>query len=377
MMAKDYYEILGVSKNASKEEISKAYRKLAKKYHPDANPGDKEVEEKFKEISQAYDVLKDQEKRQQYDQFQQAAAHGFAGGGQGAGGFQDFQGFGGGQFAGGGGQGFSFEDLSGFGGMGDILDSLFGGGSRRGRTRSWTGPRRGEDIVREVEVPFNLAVKGGKIKIWVEQDALCQTCGGSGAKPGTQTTTCSQCGGSGMVSQGQGGFSFSRPCPMCYGRGTIIQEPCPSCHGRGEGRRRRQVSVKVPAGVRDGSKIRLAGQGQPGKHGGPNGNLILVVKVGEHPDFKRSGYDIESKVWIDIVTAAKGGSISVPTLNGTAQVKVPAGTRSGARLRLRGKGVKRPGGGHGDQYVVIGIQPPKQLTPKQRELLEELGKTLS
>lgn len=372
-MAKDYYEILGVDKKASQAEIKKTYRRLAKKYHPDANQGDKAAEDKFKEISQAYDVLGDPEKRKQYDQFQEAAAHGFGGG------FPGFEGMNFGTGTRGRGQrrtSFSFDDLGGFSGLGDIFDSLFGGGVRRGRSQSWTGPRQGEDIQREVEVPFDVAIKGGKMKLWVSQEALCTLCGGTGARPGSEAQPCPTCHGAGMVSESQGGFAFSRPCSSCYGRGSIIRDVCPQCQGRGEQKKRRQITVKIPAGVRDGSRIRLAGQGQPGKHGGPSGNLILTVKVGEHPQFHRSGYDIETPVWIDIVTATLGGIVSVPTLNGQAQVKVPPGTRSGARLRLRGKGIKRPGGGAGDQYVVIGIETPHNLTREQKDLLEKLGHTL-
>ena len=368
-MAKDYYDALGVGESASQEEIKKAYRRLAKKYHPDANPGDKQAEERFKEISQANDVLKDSEKRREYDQYRKAAAHGFAGN------FSDFGGFGRGA---GGTGGFSFEDLGGMDGLGDIFGSLFGGGGmgRKGRrTQTRRGPTQGEDIIREIKVPFEVAAKGGKAKVWIEKDDSCPRCQGSGAKTQTDAQLCSACGGTGHIAEGQGLFSFSRPCPSCYGRGTIIKEVCPECQGRGLKTQRKQISVSIPAGIRDGSKIRLAGQGQPGKQGGRIGNLILTIRVASHPHFRRSGYDIESDVWVGITTAALGGKVSVPTLSGTVQLKIPPGTRSGSKLRLKGKGVKRPGGGHGDQIVIVGIQPPKKLTEKQKRILREFEET--
>lgn len=381
-MAKDYYEILGVEKDASQDDIRKAYRKLAKKYHPDANPGDKEAEERFKDISQAYEVLRNPEKRKQYDQLKDAAAHGFGGfpGGAGAGGF-DFSGFGG---AGGPGQGrtFTFEDLGGIDGLGDLFGSFFGSGGAtgmggRGRRQTWRGPRRGEDIVRDLKVPFDVAVKGGKARVAVQREETCDQCGGSGARPGSQVTACPACHGTGMVSEGLGGFAMSRPCPQCYGRGQIVRDPCTKCRGTGRSATRRTLTVNIPAGVRDGSKIRLAGQGNPGSNGGPAGNLILNIQVGQDSRFRRSGYDLETDVWVDIVTATMGGKVTVPTLTGSATVKIPAGAKSGSKLRLKGKGVKRPGGGYGDLFVVVGIQPPKQLTDEQKELLQRLKTTMN
>ncbi len=367
-MAKDFYETLGVDKKASQADIKKAYRKLAKKYHPDANPGDKAAEERFKEISQAYDVVGDPEKRKQYDQFQEASSHGFAGG------FPGFEGF----SRGGAGRpgGFAREDLGGFEGFGDILSSLFGGGGtarmRKGRGQPFA--EAGEDIAREIEVPFEVAAKGGKARVWVQKEDPCPRCGGSGAKSADSIQTCSACGGSGHVSEGQGLFSFSRPCPRCYGRGRIIREACPECQGGGTKRQRKQIAVSIPAGVREGARIRLAGQGHPGRQGGPAGNLILTVKIAAHPHFRRNGYDIETDAWIDIATAALGGSVSVPTLDGGVTLKIPPGTKSGSRLRLKGRGVKHPGGGQGDEIVVIGIYPPKKLSERQKQLLEEFAK---
>jgi len=375
-MAKDYYQVLGVDKKASQAEIKKAYRRLAKEYHPDANPNDKAAEEKFKEISQAYGVLGDAEKRKQYDQLQEAAAHGFTGGG--FPGFEGFFDFGGARPSGPrrAGRTFSFDDLGGYSGLGDIFESLFGGGLGGTRQRARSQPQRGEDITRQIEIPFDLAAKGGKTRLWVQQESPCPACGGSGAKAGSSVKTCLSCGGSGMASQLQGGFAFTRPCPACYGRGTIIEQPCPECGGHGKVQRRKQITVKIPAGVRDGAHIRLAGQGQPGRLGGPPGNLILEVRIGAHPELRRSGYDVETDVWIDIATAALGGKVSVPTLSGKAQVKIPPGTASGSRLRLKGKGVPRPGGGHGDQFVVVGIRPPKHLSAKEKALLSELAETI-
>lgn len=360
MAQKDYYDILGVKKGASPEQLKKAYRKLAKKYHPDANPGDKVAEERFKEISQAYEVLSDPKKRKQYDRMKDAAgSFGFGPGG--------FQGF-----AGPGGRTYSHADAGDMGDLGDIFSAFFDKGSRFRRERY--GPRRGEDLTFEVELPFEEAIRGGKRVLSIPREEACSTCGGTGAQPGSNVTGCGQCGGTGTVSISQGGFAFSRPCPNCYGRGTVIERPCAACNGSGTAVSKKKISVSIPPGVDNGSKVRLAGQGQPGPGGGPPGDLILVVRLGAHHFFERKGRNIYCEVPVNIAQAALGSKMRVRTLDGVATVKVPAGIQSGTSLRLKGKGVTGPGGQKGDMYLKVKVLTPRGLTPGQKKAMEEFAR---
>jgi molecular chaperone DnaJ len=344
----DFYETLGVSKDASPDELKRAYRKLARKLHPDRNPGDKDAEEQFKQIQEAYSVLSDGEKRKQYD----AGAMFGAGGG----GFRfDPSGFRGG----------------GFGSFGDILSDLFGRGG---------GPQRqrGRDLEAEVRLGFEQAIGGTQVSVSIPKDALCPTCHGSGAKPGTSPETCPRCGGRGIESEGQGMFSISQPCSLCGGRGTVIDEPCVTCNGSGSTRQVKRYRVKVPAGVKDGSRIRLAGKGEPGIAGGAAGDLYVVTRVSSSPVFKRKGDDLEVEVPITIVEAVKGGTVEVPTLDGTKRIRVPAGTTDGALQRLRGEGpAKLSGRGRGDIHYRFRIEIPKSLTKDQREAVEKLAEVMN
>lgn len=358
MAKKDLYEILGVGKTSTADEIKRAYRKLAKRYHPDANPGNKVAEEKFKEISQAYDVLSDPAKKKQYDQMKDAAF--------------SFDFGGGGPRGGGGGQRFSYQDFGGFGDLGDLFSSYFDRGTHTRRERY--GPRRGEDITFEIEVPFEEAIKGGRRTISIPREEPCGACGGTGARPGSPVSQCPECGGAGTVSISQGGFAFSRPCPRCYGRGQIIRDPCAACGGQGEVSRHRRITVKVPPGVDNGSKIRIAGQGEPGPAGGPPGDLILVVRLGSHRFFGRKGGDIFCEIPINFAQAALGSTLRVRTMDGAAVVKVPAGVQGGTSLRLKGRGVESGAGRKGDMFVRIKVATPRSLTPKARRALEEFAR---
>ncbi|MCK4384726.1 MAG: molecular chaperone DnaJ [candidate division Zixibacteria bacterium] len=362
MAQKDYYEILSVSENATPEQIKKAYRKLAKKYHPDANPGNKAAEEKFKEVSEAHDVLSNPEKKRQYDQLRQMGKQGFAG----AGGFEDL-------FRGRSGRGrtFKFEDLGGMGDLSDLFSSFFDLGKRT-RQQRW-GPQKGADMYAEVEIPFDQAISGGKTIIEIKKEETCPVCGGSGAKPGTKLSTCPECGGTGMLSFSQGAFAVNRPCPRCYGRGKIITAPCPECRGKGQTFVRKKISINIPAGINDGTKLRLVGQGQPGTAGGPPGDLIVKINIGEHRFFERKGGDIYCRVPINIAQAILGTKIRVKTIDGKVDLKIPPGTQSGTKFRLRGRGVK-VNGSRGDQYVEVKVEVPKNITAKQRELMEEFAK---
>jgi molecular chaperone DnaJ len=365
MAQKDYYQILGVSEKASDDEIKKAYRRLAKKYHPDRNPNNKMAEEKFKEVSGAHDVLANPQKRKQYDQLRRMGSAGFTGS-QGFQGFQDV-------FSGRRGKktGFSFEDLGGFGDLGDLFSSIFDMGETSRRQR-W-GPQRGTDLYTEVEVPFDLAVSGGKVPIELRKEEACPACAGTGAKPGTTPTTCPECKGSGMVSFSQGGFAVSRPCPRCLGRGTIISAPCPRCGGRGQSSARRRLSVNIPSGIGDGAQLRLKGQGHPGSAGGPAGDLILRVRVEPHRFFERRGKDVYCRVPINIAQATLGTKIRVRTLDGKVDLKIPPGTQSGTKFRLKGKGME-VNGSRGNQYVEVSIEIPKKMSEKEKKILEEFAK---
>jgi molecular chaperone DnaJ len=355
---KDYYNVLGVAKNASAAEIKKAYRKLAQQHHPDANPGNTQAEDRFKEISAAYDVLGDEEKRKQYDQVRDMAASGFGSGGSSGGG----GGFGGG-FPG----GVRFEDL---GDLGDLFGGLFGGGRRGGGAR----PARGADLETTVTVSFDDAMTGTTMPVRISGPAPCETCHGSGAAPGTSPTVCSRCGGSGAVAVNQGLFQMSQPCPVCHGSGRVVQTPCPTCGGTGSRTRTRSFQVKVPAGVQDGARIRLAGRGEPGPAGAQPGDLYVQVRVHPHRFFGRSGHDLTLELPVTYAEAALGADVRVPTLNGPVTMKVPAGTPNGKTFRLKGKGAPKRGG-HGDLLVTTRIEVPRKLSRPEKELLKQLQQT--
>jgi molecular chaperone DnaJ len=356
-VADELYKTLGVSKNASDEEIKKAYRKLARQYHPDRNPGDNEAEDKFKEISAAHDVLADPDKRKKYDS-----------GGQ-------FGGFGAGQgpFGPGGG-----GAQSGFGAdLGDIFSNLFGG--RGGGGRGQAQQVRGRDLETEVQLSFDQAVNGAQISVTVPKAERCKTCHGSGAKPGTSPVTCPRCEGRGIDAQSQGFFSISQPCPQCGGAGQIIEDPCPTCGGSGLTQQTKRYKVNVPAGVKDGTRIRLAGKGEAGPRGGPPGDLYVTTRVASSPVFKRlDDGNLEVAVPISIPEALRGGTIEVPTLDGTKKIKVAAGTRHGTLQRLKGEGPpKAKGKGRGDIRYRLEIEVPGELSEEQSEAAEKLAEAFN
>jgi len=375
MAQKDYYQILGVGENATPDEIKKTYRKLAKKYHPDSNPDDNQAAERFKEINEANEVLSDVKKRKQYDDLRHFAQTGY-----GRGGFQQgvdlndiFSQFGRRSGASGRTQSFSSEDLGGVGGFGDIFSNIFDRGGHFRQQRH--GPRKGQDLIAEVEVPFDVALKGGSTMITVARDAACERCKGSGAEPGSSVEKCPQCGGTGMISVSQGGFAVSRPCPQCYGRGEIVSQPCSSCGGTGQVADRKRISIKIPTGIADGKKIRLRGQGQPGASGGPPGDLIIKVNVAQHHFFKRRGANIYCEVDINLAQAVLGTKLRVRTLSERrALLKVPPGTQSGTTFRLKGLGVNT-GDRTGDQMVTVRVNIPKDLKPEDRELFERFSRS--
>ena len=358
-MAKDYYEQLGVNKSASEVEIKKAYRKMAIKYHPDKNQGDKGAEEKFKEISQAYEVLSDSGKRSQYDQFGHAAFTGAGrGAGGGGGGFHDpfdiFSQVFGGARGGGGGGGSIFEELFGVG----------GGGSRRGGTMD------GADLRYDLEVDFEDAVFGADKKVKIPRMDTCTTCSGNGCADGSSRETCSRCGGSGQVALSQGFFSVRQTCPSCNGEGQTIKNPCKKCHGEGRIRIEKNLKIHIPPGVDTGSRLRVSGEGEGGMRGGSSGDLYVVMHVKPHEIFQRDGSDILCELPIDYPTAALGDVVEVPTITGKAKMKIPPGTQNGTILRMKGKGMPSlRGGGRGDQHVRIFIEVPKNLNKEQKELL--------
>jgi molecular chaperone DnaJ len=349
MSKRDYYELLGVSRNASEADIKKAYRRLAMKYHPDRNPG-AEAEQRFKDAKAAYEVLSDPKKRSAYDQFGHAGVE--AGGGFGAGT---------GDFAGG------FSDI-----FGDVFGDIFGGRTSGGRR-----VHRGTDLRYDLSLTLEEAVAGKDVKIRIPTLVECQFCGGSGAKPGTKPKTCPTCGGSGQVRMQQGFFSIQQTCPQCRGTRTIIEESCPHCRGQGRVQEHKTLSVKVPAGVDTGDRIRLAGEGEPGRQGGQPGDLYVQVRVKEHPIFTREDNHLYCEVPIGFVTAALGGELQVPTLNGKVNLKIPPGTQTGKMFRMRGKGVKPVrGGGGGDLICRVLVETPVNLTERQKELLRELDESV-
>jgi len=349
---KDYYRVLGVSDTASAKDIKSAYRKLSRQYHPDANPGDDAAEERFKEISAAYDVVGDPERRKEYDEVRRLgpASAGFPGGGQG---------------------GFQFQDG---GDLGDLLGGLFGGRGRRGGGGGARGggPHRGQDLETELHLSFEDAASGVTTEVHLTSDAPCSTCHGSGARPGTSPHQCANCGGRGVVSDNQGLFSFSSPCPVCGGRGVTIDDPCPTCRGSGVERRPREVKMRVPAGVADGQRIRLKGRGGPGRNGGPPGDLYVVVRVAAHALFQRKGRDLTLTVPVTFPEATLGADITVPTLDGApVTLRVPPGTRSGRTFRVKGKGVGGPKG-IGDLLVTVEVAVPSNLSSAERKAVEAL-----
>jgi molecular chaperone DnaJ len=362
---KDYYQVLGVPKNASSAEIKKAYRKLAQRFHPDRNRGDKEAEERFKEISAAYDVLEDEEKRKQYDQVREMAASGYGG-------------FGGpapGSWPGGGGQRVRVEGFP-FGGegFGDVdLEDLLGmvTGRGRGRGRGQTRAARGADLEAEVTISFEQAMTGTTVPLRITGPAPCPVCGGSGAQPGTAPEVCPQCQGTGTVAENQGFFSMSRTCPRCAGTGLIIEHPCERCGGSGTASTTRQLTVRIPPGVKDGQRIRLTGRGEAGS-GGRSGDLFVRVHVEPHRLFGRKGSDLTLELPVTFAEAALGAQVKVPTLNGAVTLKIPAGTSNGRTFRIRGKGVPKPKGGAGDLLVTVQVDVPSKLSKEERELLTRL-----
>lgn len=368
----DYYQTLGVSKNASQDEIKKSFRKLARQYHPDKNPGDKAAEDKFKEVNQAYETLSDPEKRKQYDELSRLGAFGagpgggFRPGADGAQGFDPriFQQW---QSQGGGAQ-FEMGDL------GDLLGNLFGGaGPGRGRRRQ---SERGADLQADVTVSFDDALHGVTVRVPVEKQDTCVTCHGSGAKPGTTPKVCPECQGRGMVARNQGPFALSEPCPRCHGQGTIIEQPCATCHGTGVQTRTRRYNVKIPAGVKDGSRIRIKGKGEAGLRGGPAGDLYVRVRVETDELFVRRGDDLVVDVPVTVAEAALGATVKVPTPGGgRVSLKVPAGSQDGRCLRLRGKGMPKLKGGHGNLLVKLRVTIPAKLTREQKQLFEKLAAT--
>lgn len=362
MEQKDLYKILGVAENASTEEIKKQYRKLAKKYHPDKNRGNKAAEAKFKDVSEAADILTDTEKRKQYDQMRQFAAGGFGGGGF------DPRHFG--RQSGGSG---NFADLGGFGGFGDIFSSIFGDGFGA-EPQSGNIPRRGKDIFGSITISFDEAINGAKKTITVTGPQSCKVCNGTGAEPSSQTATCPECGGSGQLSLAQGAFAIKRTCPRCMGRGRIIGKTCSACGGTGSTKQKRKLAVNIPAGVENGQQVRLAGQGTPGSGGAPAGDMILTVKVGVDRHFERRGKDVYTSAKINLAQALLGDKIAVRTLDGEVSLTIPPGTKNGAVLRLKNLGVQA-NGRRGDQYVKIEVEMPKNLTDQEKELVNKLAQS--
>ena len=354
MSKRDYYEVLGVERDATDQQIKSAYRKLALKHHPDRNPGDRAAEDRFKEAAEAYAVLADREKRSLYDRF----GHAGVSAGAGAGGFDPTI------FA-------DFSDI--FAGLGDAFGfgDIFGARRRRG------GPQRGSDLRYDLEITFEESAKGTETTIQIPREETCETCHGSGAAPGTSAETCQQCRGSGQLRYQQGFLTVARPCPNCRGTGKTIAKPCITCRGAGRVAKDRKLTVKIPPGIATGQRLRLHGEGEHGSAGGPPGDLYVVVHVQEHPFFHREGDDLFYELPIGFPTMALGGTIKAPTLNGREDVHVPAGTQPGARFKLRGKGMPNVSGrGHGDLHIIASVAVPKKLTKDQKHLLEELAKAL-
>jgi molecular chaperone DnaJ len=351
---RDYYEILGVQRTVTDVELKAAYRKLAMQHHPDRNPGDSECEHKFKELSEAYDVLKDGDKRAAYDRFGHAA-------------FEQGNG---------GGHGFGTDFASTFS---DIFDDLFGMGGRRGGGGRGQGRERGSDLRYNMEITLEEAYEGKTAQIRIPTSVACEGCSGTGAKAGTKPKPCASCGGAGKIRHAQGFFTLERTCPTCQGRGQVIDDPCAACAGAGRVTRERMLSVNIPAGVEDGTRIRLAGEGEAGLRGGPPGDLYIFLSLAPHEFFQRDGADLHCRVPVSMVIAALGGDFEVPSIDGAkARVKVPAGTQTGRRFRLTAKGMPVLRSKQmGDMYVQVAVETPQNLTKKQRELLAEFEKLSS
>lgn len=358
---RDYYEVLGVSRNATEAEIKKAYRLLAKKYHPDVNPGDKSAEAKFKEINEAYEVLSDPQKRAQYDRYGHAGVdpNAYAGGFGGFGGFQDFD----------------------FGGFSDIFESFFGDIGFGSSARRKNAPQKGEDIKTTVTITLEEAAFGVEKEISVNRLEKCMECGGTGSKKGTQPEVCKVCNGTGEMRYAQrtllGEFVSIKTCDKCHGEGKVITNPCPVCQGKGKVKKTRRIKVSIPAGIDDNQVISLRGEGEPGIRGGPPGDLYLVVHIKPHPIFKREGYNVICEVPISFAQAALGAEIEVPTLEGNTRLDIPEGTQSGTIFKLKNKGIRHlRGSGRGDQYVKVNVEVPRSLTEKQKELLRQFAEAL-
>ncbi len=351
MSKRDYYEVLGVAKGSDEATLKKAYRRLAMKYHPDRNAGDDSAEAKFKEAKEAWDILGDERKRAVYDQYGHAGLEGGMGGGGGAGGFNG-----------------DFGDI-----FGDVFGDIFGqrGGGRGSRAS------RGSDLQYNLDVSLEDAVRGTEVKIQVPTLIDCDTCEGSGAKPGTTPSTCGTCNGMGQVRMQQGFFSVQQTCPNCRGEGRVVKDPCNDCNGRGKNQENKTLSIKIPAGVDTGDRIRLSGEGEPGDRGGPTGDLYVQIRVLQHEIFERDGANLLCNVPINMITASLGGELEVPTLDGRVKLKIPAGTQNGKLFRLRGKGVKPVrGGAVGDLMCEIRVETPVNLNAEQKELLQRLGESL-
>ncbi len=376
MAKRDYYEVLGVNKNATDEELKKAYRKLAKKYHPDANPDNKkEAEEKFKEVNEAYETLSDPQKRRMYDQFGPDGPQGFGGGsGQGPfgqGGYYSYSSSG-------------FNGFDDFGDLGDIFSSFFGGGfGGRSSSRKQNGPRKGADLNLRMEITFEQAYSGVEKEITVTRNETCDNCHGTGAKPGTSVTKCTTCNGTGQVTQVQntilGQMQTRRTCTVCHGTGEIIKEPCEVCHGNGTVRKQPRIKVKIPAGIDDNQTVVLRGEGEPGEKGGPKGDLYITVRIKKHSIFTRSGNNVMCEVPITITQATLGADLEIPMVDGTKVVyKIPDGTQTGTKFVIRNKGFKSVNSSStGDFVFTVKVQTPKRLTKEQRELLVQLAKTMN
>jgi molecular chaperone DnaJ len=344
---KDYYAVLGVAQNASAKDITKAYRKLARQYHPDANPNNAAAEERFKDISAAYDVLGDETRRREYDEVRRLGPGAFGVPGNGS-----FR--------------FDMGDMAGAGGLGDLLGQMFGGG-RRGA--GGVGPQRGSDLEAGLTIDFVDAVRGLTTSLHITSEATCSTCNGSGARPGTTPKRCTRCGGRGVTEMNQGGFAFSVPCPQCGGRGVVIEHACGTCRGTGAEMRNREVKVRVPAGIDDGSRIRVKGRGAPGRNGGPAGDLFVVCRVTPHPVFSRDGRNLLVRVPVSFTAAALGADVPVPTLEGdTVMLRLRAGTQPGSRHRVKGRGIAVDRA-TGDLIVTVDVVVPTSLTEQQREAL--------
>lgn len=366
--SKDFYAVLGVASSASADDIKKQYRRMAKQYHPDANQNDPKAAERFKEISEAYNVLGDAEKRKQYDDMRRLGAFG----GMGTRSSSRPSGFGGSPGPGQAGSGtFSEFDVGGIGGLGDLFSSMFGGGGNaRARSR---GPERGQSVEKTVEVPFRIAATGGKVPIELEVNEECGTCRGSGAAPGAQVKTCAECSGRGVISFGQGSFAVNRPCPVCMGRGQIPSERCPTCNGSGEARTRKKVLIAVPAGAESGTKVRLRGQGGKGAAGGAAGDLVITFEVTPDRFYKRDGLDLIATVPINIAQATLGSRVSVKTLDGKkVALRIPAGTSAGKRFRVAGQGIEKENR-KGDLLVEITITVPESLSEAQEKAMREFA----